>query len=124
MDVEGQFDSYDCDVYAIAYATHLVYGLNPIQYKWIAKDLRKHLLTCLMKGIMEPFPTYHGLRKKSGSLKVINTCTEEIYCICRMPNNRKKEMIMCDSCRKWFHFVTLSVSSNVNLMMKLRHGIA
>jgi hypothetical protein len=37
---------------------------------------------------------------------------EELYCICRMPNDCTRSMIQCDSCEEWFHFRCVGVDES------------
>ena len=32
----------------------------------------------------------------------------DIYCLCRMPKDKKRGMVQCSSCRKWFHIECVS----------------
>ena len=104
MNVDGQRNSYDCGVYAIAYATHLVNGLDPVQYRWDSKNMRSHLLDCFLNKEMKLFPT---LGKRKTALRSIKSHSENIYCYCRLPNDPSKEMIRCDACYKWFHITCI-----------------
>lgn len=101
MDVDGQLNSYDCGVYVIAYATHLVYGLDPVLYNWDSKNLRAHLLTSFVNGMFQPFPTYGTRNRKS--LKCLHSESETVHCTCRMINYPKGPMLNCDGCKEWFH---------------------
>ena len=103
INVEGQLNSYDCGVYAIAYATHIIHGLDPVKYKWNTKSMRSHLLKCLMNKKLEPFPAHPVPRKTSKLIRVLDSFPENIYCLCRMPNNQNREMIICDLCSSWYH---------------------
>lgn len=116
VDVEGQVNSYDCGVYAIAYATHIVHGLDPVNYKWNAKKMRSHLIQCLINGHLDPFPV-HGPRKIK-FMKTIYSSSEDIYCLCRMPNNPKEQMIMCDLCSSWYHLKCISVDQETTIEKK------
>ena len=52
--------------------------------------MRSHLVNCLEQ-------------KKFQKVK-----KEDINCICRMPNDKKRGMIQCGSCKKWHHFDCIS----------------
>lgn len=54
--VERREGSNDCGVYAIAYATDLAHGRNPYRYSYLQADMRKHLMECLEKEFLSPFP--------------------------------------------------------------------
>ena len=57
IDVEQQTNNSDCGVYAIAYATSLCFSedINCIQF--CVSKMRSHLISCLEKGQMSPFPS-------------------------------------------------------------------
>ena len=55
--VQQQKNASDCGVFSIAYATSLVYGLNPMNVTYNISQMRPHLLHCLMGGVITPFPT-------------------------------------------------------------------
>ena len=109
MNVDGQTNSFDCGVYAIAYATHLAFGIDPVPFRWDYKNLRKHLLRCLQNEKMEVFPHLVGRRKTR--LRCIKSHSEDIHCYCRMPNLITKPMIICNDCKGWYH---LSCVSGIN----------
>jgi len=56
MAVDRQLNGYDCGVYAIAFATSLVYGQEPTQLKF-EPGMRKHLADCIDAGSITPFPS-------------------------------------------------------------------
>ena len=54
--VQKQTGASDCGLFAIAYATTLVFKGNPSQMKYNQKLMCKHLLNCFIVKTMEPFP--------------------------------------------------------------------
>ena len=46
LDIQRQTNSKDCGVYAIANATALVLGKDPVLYNWDRKQMRNHLISC------------------------------------------------------------------------------
>lgn len=54
--VQQQLNGSDCGVFAIAFATCLVYGLNPKDFTFNISQMRPHLIQCLKNGKMEMFP--------------------------------------------------------------------
>ena len=100
--VETQRNSYDCGVHAIANATELALGRDPVVCRWDGGRMREHLKTCLEEGVMKSFPTLGKKRVPFGS-RVRNTVLERLYCTCRMPNDKTRPMISCDNCHGWFH---------------------
>ena len=56
VDVQKQSGGYDCGLFALAFATALVNGINPGRYLYDQRNMRKHLLECLKHKKMELFP--------------------------------------------------------------------
>ena len=52
-----QSGSSDCGLFAVAFITHLAYGLNPCHYNFKQCVLRKHFLKRIDQEKMLPFPT-------------------------------------------------------------------
>ena len=57
MDCKQQRDSSSCGVYAVAFATALVFGMNPAELKFDLPKMRPHLMDCLRSSSIRPFPT-------------------------------------------------------------------
>jgi len=55
--VQQQHNFSDCGVFAIAFATCLVFGVDPQFVTFYIKKMRPHLASCLRKDKMEMFPT-------------------------------------------------------------------
>ena len=72
MDVTCQEENNDCGVFAIAYATCMLYGLNPSLLKFKQQDMRLHLIQCLKNETLVPFPIYFegACREKETFYKV------------------------------------------------------
>ena len=65
------------------------------------KMMRRHLKICLEKGYITEFPK--AICRKGIQFSKSAVVTEELYCICRMPDVYGDRMIACDTCAKWFH---------------------
>ena len=102
MNVQAQPNGYDCGVFALACATEIAHGCDPVVCCWDVDRMRHHLLTCLERGEMLRFPTSQRRNIRLGT-RIRKTYKEEIFCSCRMLNDESREMIACDSCQKWFH---------------------
>ena len=48
--------SNDCGVYAIANATAIAFGEDPVSIKYDQSVMRSHLIECFTSKKMEPFP--------------------------------------------------------------------
>ena len=94
-----QSGSADCGLFAVAYITHIAFGLNPCLYVFQQSSMREHFLTCLENKKMEPFPTQKE-RRLSITHKVVGI---QVYCYCRCPDQGEK-MVACDGdCGEWYH---------------------
>ena len=53
---QKQVGGVDCGLFAIAFATAIVFGKPPNKFKLIQQELRSHLINCFNKGKMSLFP--------------------------------------------------------------------
>ena len=76
MNVQQQRGGSDCGVFAVAFATALVFGQCPTLRRYNQKSMRKHLLDCLESQNIEPFPS-RAVNKKYHSpvLRTYNSVT-------------------------------------------------
>ena len=102
MNAQVQPNGYDCAVYALAAATELAYGCDPLICRWDCDQMREHLVACLEQGKLLRFPSLGKRRIALGS-RVRKSTQEQIFCICKTLNDKKRPMIACDLCTKWFH---------------------
>lgn len=102
----------DCGVYAIACATELALGKDPLLCSWAEQNMRSHLKMCLEMKKMVRFPTTRTRRVRFGT-RFRKSVVEEVFCICRLPNDKCKPMIQCGNCRKWYHNSCVSVPEKV-----------
>lgn len=102
MNVMAQPNSYDCGIHAIAYATELSYGFDPVVCDWDVQNMRQHLLYCFKSGTLTRFPKV-GQRKIRFGTCVRKSTAINIFCICRTINDESKPMIECVRCLKWLH---------------------
>ena len=104
MDVPIQSGSYDCGLFAIAFATALALGEKPELFFFDQWNMRAHLRQCLESGEMKMFPVLRKRRVKKSAVKT----TEEVqvYCKCRMPELPGEQLIKCTNCKEWYHVDT------------------
>ena len=102
MNVQSQKNGSDCGVFAIAYATELAYGRDPIHCQWKAGVLRRHLMTCLEDQTITQFPLEKE-RRTTMSNRIRKSHEEDIHCTCRMPYDKQRDMICCENCNRWYH---------------------
>ena len=119
--VQQQKNNIDCGIYAIAFATDLCHGLDPVNCLYSDGHLlRAHFLKCLQEGHIRPFPSTSIMQKKP-LLQTIN-----IYCKCRLPyvvEHKQKnkisgveddvDMIYCDCCQHWFHLTCVNIDKKL-----------
>ena len=114
--VQQQSNFVDCGLFAIAFATSLAFSENPGLVCYEEGVLRHHLVECLEKNYMEPFPKLpiaHSLRcrKKHSSI--------EVFCSCRMPyiseakDDPNQDMVECENCFEWYHRVCENIPAKV-----------
>ena len=84
VDVQMQAGTYDCGVFAVAFATALVLGYNPGQYFFDQQSMRKHLWNCLQNQRMSMFPVFKERRRKQ---TVKTTQQIPLHCFCRLPDS-------------------------------------
>ena len=92
----------DCGVFTIAFKVEICKANNnPSSIVFNQKAMRQHLKMCLEKGYISDFPK--AASRKGIQFSKPDIVTEELYCVCRMPDYYGDRMIACDACTKWFH---------------------
>ena len=94
-----QSGGYDCGLFAIAFATALVYGNQPGHFIFHQEKMRAHLIQCLQQQEMSLFP----VKKMRRSSRVKSDDENCIYCVCRMPELTNTTWIQCSSCKECYH---------------------
>ena len=79
MNVQGQKGSFSCGLYAIAFATELVYGYNPIISNFDDRKMRDHLIEYFEKRHMSHFPTYGGQRRIHVGMEAICSTVDTVF---------------------------------------------
>ena len=83
-EVQTQWGSSDCGLFAVAFAT-------------TNKDaLRSHLISCLEA---QPFPRQIRQRKRRNPIQEQEIVP--VFCFCCLPESGK--MVCCEQCNKWYH---------------------
>lgn len=99
-DVQMQSGTADCGMFAIAFATALIYGKQPGEFCFDQSRMRTHLMECLEARKISMFPVKRMRRTAS---KIKTSEQFKVYCICRMPNFTNSKWIQCSSCKEWYH---------------------
>ena len=97
---QQDFGTVDCGVFAIAFATHLVHGLNVSRTVFDTQLMRKHLIECLENNHMKVFPLCKG---KRGKFCPAENLSLAIYCVCDGIYDPRDPMVGCEKCDRWFH---------------------
>ena len=109
-----QSGNSDCGLYAIAYITHLAFGLDPSLFVFKQQALRSHFIHCIEQKTISPFPILRERRQPS----TLTVVTIEVHCHCRCPDTGSK-MVFCDGpCRRWYHFECLNAVTKTAAMKK------
>ena len=111
LNIMPQHNLYDCGLFAIANATALLHGTNPVRCVWDTSIMRRHLVKCFEDNKMEPFPLLRERRVPFGSA-VKHSEVDAIHCICRMPYEKSSaDMIQCSLCKTWYHSSCINIAS-------------
>ena len=102
--VQKQMGRSDCTpFFALAFITSACNGEYPVKQIYDQSAMRNHLVRCIEKGKMTPFPSSTG-RKHGTTTKT----TVPVYCVCRMIDDGTK-MIECCKCKEWYHLACAEV---------------
>ena len=114
-----QTNGVDCGVFAIANALELCIGRSPSDCRYDIPAMRPHLLHCLEKEQITPFPKLEGRGTFAGLNAVLYY---RIYCCCRdtyfrsdIINNEDRIMIKCSKCGEHYHKGCHNVATEVFL---------
>ena len=107
--VQMQRNTHDCGLFAIANATTLAFGKNPVNQTYDSTKMRSHLIKCLENKEITPFPTTKFSGKRS---PVKRTVDVEIFCVCRMPDTRTL-YIFCDECGREYHPACVQIEHEI-----------
>lgn len=100
-DVQNQQDGHSCGLFAIAFAVSLCHEEDPRRLTFDRSAMRKHLLNCLTKGEITPFPRKsEGREPNMGRL-----VTFSIHCTCRLPFDADDVWMAftCCLCNNMYH---------------------
>lgn len=96
-----QAGSYDCGLFAIAFAAAVAFDLDPVKCFFNQKRMRRHLYGCFLSRKLIPFPE----RKRPYSKRAVIHDNIEVHCYCRMPELKDVPMIECSLCFKRYHLM-------------------
>ena len=108
--VQQQSGGVDCGLYSTAFAYHAAMGHDLGKLAFEKGRMRQHLLHCLEKQLLTPFPP-SPLSTAQVKRSPKKQLTINLYCICEMPESYDSEMVQCDKCQKWFHFKCIGLKN-------------
>ena len=104
---QQQRNYVDCEVFAIAFATSLVFGDRPEEVIYDSQIMRQHLLNCLRNMSMERFPDQVGNTiqrcKRKTLIIVFKFCYSVSKFFALVGKPYYPVMVMCTKCEGWFH---------------------
>ena len=101
MNVVKQKNTYDCGVYALAYATSILLKIDPCTVEFVESKLRRHLIKCLENKRFTAFPSNPRNSRNYRKKIIQKTVSFKIHCICKKPECGL--LFQCDGCDLWFH---------------------
>jgi len=110
MNVQQQQGGSDCGLFAIAFATSLVFGKCPALRCYTQKSMRKHLIDCLENKEMQPF--HSRARNKKFHSAVLRCNHAMVICTCRQTESGRE--IQCDECQQWYHLKCVGIYSDID----------
>ena len=124
MNVQQQTGGKDCGCFAVAFATEICQGRNPCDAFFDQGLMRVHLYKCIQQGQFTAFPQTSVMSETVPHPKSkLFTCA--INCYCGMPDEYDTNMIECDRCNRWVHFVCAGIlksTSDFTCSVCLGHG--
>ena len=67
--VEKQTDEFNCGLFALAYASILLDGKSPTNFRFLVKEMRAHYVKCLKDVTLYPFPVIENTAPLSNKAK-------------------------------------------------------
>ena len=113
VNVHKQEGGSDHGLFALAFVTSVCNGEDPAKRIYDQAAMRNHLVKCIEKGRVSPFPS-STCRKPGKSY----TTTVPVYCVCRMIDDGTK-MIECAKCKEWYHLACIEVEKKFLVNKKL-----
>lgn len=109
VNVQQQYGSTQCGLYALAFAADLCENIDPFSRVYYESRFRSHLLTCFLSEKIAPFPSRR--RRSVLEERVTKISVTDIFCICRLPE--KLPMACCDACCEWYHPSCMEIEDEV-----------
>lgn len=111
INVQQQDGFDDCGLHAIAMATDLCGGRDPVGRRYFQSRMRCHLQMCFEKCEIDFFPSTSRVPVAN---RIGHQCVVSVYCLCRKPDSLVA-MACCDKCDMWYHEGCVPIPDNVLL---------
>ena len=111
IQVQQQCSGSDCGLFAVANATELCFGSQPGHAIYKQSCMREHLMTCFLTQELLPFPKEKEASKAKP--EVLSTTQVQIYCTCRLIEDKRQKMAKCVVCLEWFHARYVQIPKDV-----------
>ena len=111
INVQLQIGFNDCGLFAIAMATDLCAGRDPLNIRYSQSLMRKHLKSCFESDeqLLKAFPSAEA---ETPAKRLTDQLIVGIFCLCRKPELSKR-MACCDRCDTWFHEDCVNIPESV-----------
>ena len=109
MNMQWQSGPDDCGLFAIATATSLCEGQDPVLYIYHQQQMRQHLLKALEIKALHSFPSRRTRQKKAQYKRE----RMQVYCKCRRPDDGRR-MVQCSRCKEWYHMNCICISETLS----------
>ena len=113
INVQTQDNGADCGAHALAFATSLCIGDDPTVIRYISTELRPHLLSCLEKKVMAPFPQRTRRPRK---LVIVSFCSKfveiSIFMLSYFGSGCVGPLFTCEHTHSHIPLTTTNVSKN------------
>ena len=96
--VQQQGNGVNCGVFAIAYATSIAFGENPSLCSYNVPLMRQHLVSCLEKEMIYPFPKQDRTKRvlKCKKIQLLLSIYYSCSSVCQY--EREDPMVECMRC--------------------------
>ena len=104
--VQQQHGGVDCSQFAIAFATELAHGKDPVGVSYEQSAMRDHILLSLENRKVELFP-----RARKPAIR--NIVSIALYCVRKLPE--AANMVCCDLCNSWYRYHCMGLQEQEDL---------
>ena len=110
VQVQQQLGGSNCGLFAIANATEFCFRFQTSHAIYKQLSTRKHLMNCFWVQKLLSFPKQKTVEAKH---VIFATTDVKVYCVCRLPEDKRQKMAKCPVCSEWFHEKCLDIPGDV-----------